>query len=146
MLYAHHSGAGERDAELERHFGTPRKPWLGMGMLGSGGGDSSILTSHGRWSQAVHAHGASLSGLCTPTAASLHAWIALHCLGQVRHRAFLLLPSCPLSAGPAPPSPWVLSGDKAVHSRPPPPLPRAGLGLSGRSAGEGRAQQDKNQS
>lgn len=137
---------GDCDPELEQHFGIPQKPWLGMGMLGSSGGDSSTLTSHERGSQAAQVRGASLSGPCTPTAASLHARIALHCLGQVRQWAFLLLPSCPLSASPAPPSPPVLLGDKAVPSWPPPPLPRAGLGLSGHPAGESRAQEDKNQS
>lgn len=99
-----------------------------------------------RRSQAAQARGASLSGPCTPTAASLRARIALHCLGQVRQWAFLLLPSCPLSASPAPPSPPVLLGDKAAPSWPPPPLPRAGLGLSGHPAGESRAQEDKNRS
>lgn len=39
---------------MEWHFGVPQKPWLKMGMLASNGGESSILTSHGRWSQAVH--------------------------------------------------------------------------------------------
>lgn len=46
-------GAGERDPELEQQFGLPQKPCLGMGMLGSDRGDSSTLTSWGRWSQAL---------------------------------------------------------------------------------------------
>lgn len=116
--------AGERDPELQQCFGILLKPWLGMGMLGHDGGDSSILRLRGRWPWAVHACHASLSGLCSPAAASLRAWIALHCLGQVRHQAFLPLPSCPLSAGPAPPSSPVLLGDKVVPPQPPPPLPR----------------------
>lgn len=136
-------GSGERDLELEWHSGIPQKPWLGMGILGSDGGDSSTLTSHRRWLQAVRALSTLLSGLCTPTAASLYARIVLHCVGQVHHWVFLLLPSHPLSAGPAAPSSQVSSGDKAVPSRLPPLLPRAGLGLSGCSAGEGRSQQDK---
>lgn len=53
--------------------------------------------AYGTWS---HPRGASLSGLCTPTAASLHARIALHCRGQVRHRAFLRLPLLSLISGP----------------------------------------------
>lgn len=105
-------------------FGILLKPWLGMGMLGRDGGDSSILTLRGRRLRAAHTSGASLSGLCSPTAASLRARIALHCLGQVRHQAFLLLPSRPLSDCPAPPSSPVLLGDKVVPPQPPPPLPR----------------------
>lgn len=41
-------GAGQRDPEPEQCFSIPQKPWLGIGILGSDGGDSSILTPTGR--------------------------------------------------------------------------------------------------
>lgn len=139
-------GSGERDLELEWHSGIPQKPWLGMGILGSDGGDSSTLTSHRRWLQAVRALSTLLSGLCTPTAASLYARIVLHCVGQVRHWVFLLLPSHPLSAGPAAPSSQVPSGDKAVPSRL--PLFSPGQDLASLAAQPGKADlnRTKNQS
>lgn len=129
-------GAGEA-------FWHPPEAMAGNGDAGKRWRGQQHPHACGRWSQA---RGISLSGLCTPKAASLRARIALHCLGQVRHWAFLPLPSRPLSAFPAPPSPPVLLGDKAVPWWPPPPLPRVAPGLSGRSVGEGRAQNKKNKS
>jgi len=66
--------------------------------------------------------------------ASLHAWIALHCLGQVRHRAFLLVPSHPLSAGPVSPLPRVLSETTLC------PLLSLGQDLASLAAQEGKAE------
>lgn len=77
-------------------FQHPQKPHLGRGMRGCDRGASST------WSRAASRRGlrardASLSGLRTHQLPACSR-IAPHCLGQVCHRAFLLFPSCPLSA------------------------------------------------
>lgn len=87
---------GRRISKMDWCFSIPRSPiWAGVcgdvteGPAAPGAGQ--------RAGEGCVCTNASLSGLRTHQLPAC-SWIAPHCLGQVCHRAFLLFPSCPLSA------------------------------------------------
>lgn len=76
-------GAGERDPELEKQFGLPQKPCLGVGMLGSDRGDSSRQRGQQHPDTVEEVVAGSADGprfviwAVHSSTACLHAWIAL---------------------------------------------------------------------